>query len=64
MADRLRTDLGEAVALEEGHTGEFTVMVDGATVMTRGLWVLLGVVPPYGRVLAAVRTALARGAHA
>ena len=64
MAARLRTDLREEVALEEGHAGEFTVMVNGATVMTRGLWLLLGVVPPYGRVLAAVRAALARGAGA
>jgi hypothetical protein len=62
VAARLRTDLGQDVTLEEGQTGEFTVMVDGATVMTRGLWLLLGVVPPYGRVLTAVRAALARGA--
>ena len=64
MAARLRTDLAEDVTLEDGHTGEFTVMVDGATVMTRGLWMLLGVVPPYGRVLTAVRAALARGVSA
>ena len=62
VADRLRMDLGEDVALEDGVTGEFTVMVDGARAITRGLWMLLGVLPPYGRVLAAVRAALARGA--
>ena len=62
VAARLRTDLQEEVALEEGHTGEFTVTVDGAAVTTRGLWLLLGVLPPYGQILTAVRTALARGA--
>jgi hypothetical protein len=60
VAARLQADLGERVTLEEGHTAEFTVLVDGATVVTRGLWALLGVVPPYGRVSSAVRTALAR----
>ena len=60
MADRLRSDLGEAVDLVDGSTGEFTVMVNGARVLTRGWWVLMGVLPPYGRVLAAVRAALAR----
>lgn len=64
MAARLRTDLREEVTLEEGSPSEFTVLVNGAAVMTRGWWVLLGMVPPYGRVLAAVRAALARGASA
>ena len=60
MAARLGTELGEPVALEDGGTGEFTVMVNRVPVVTRGLWVLLGVLPPYGRVLAAVREALTR----
>ena len=64
MAARLRTDLREEVTLEEGSPSEFTVLVNGAAVMTRGWWVLLGMVPPYGRVLAAVRAALSRGAAA
>ena len=64
MAARLRTDLREEVTLEEGSPSEFTVLVNGAAVMRRGWWVLLGMVPPYGRVLAAVRAALARGAGA
>ena len=64
MAARLRTDLREEVTLEEGSPSEFTVLVNGAAVMRRGWWVLLGMVPPYGRVLAAVRAALARGASA
>jgi len=64
VAARLRTDLREEVTLEEGSPSEFTVLVNGAAVMTRGWWVLLGMVPPYGRVLAAVRAALARGASA
>ena len=60
MADRLRVDLGEPVTLEDGGTGEFTVMVDGNRVITRGWWALLGILPPYGRVLTAVRAALTR----
>ena len=63
MAARLRTDLHEDVTLEEGSPSEFTVLVNGATVIKRGLWALLGMVPPYGRILAAVRTALAHGAQ-
>lgn len=63
VAARLRTDLGQPVELEDGNTGEFTVWVDGTRVMTRGLWALLGVLPPYGQVLASVRAALARGAY-
>jgi len=58
VADRLRVDLGEAVELLDGNTGEFTVWVDGVRVVTRGWWALLGVVPPYSRVLATVRAAL------
>ena len=61
MAARLSTDLREEVALEEGSPSEFTIMVNGAAVLSRGWWVLLGMVPPYGRVLAAVRAALSRG---
>ncbi len=64
MAAKLRKDLLEEVTLEEGSPSEFTVLVNGAPVMTRGLWALLGMVPPYGRVLAAVRAALARGTGA
>jgi len=60
VADRLRNDLGEGVTLEDGGTGEFTVMVDGARVITRGWWALLGVLPPYRRVLTAVSAALTR----
>ena len=60
MADRLRSDLGETVELIDGSTGEFTVMVDGVRVVSRGWWALLGLIPPYGRVLAAVRAALTR----
>jgi hypothetical protein len=36
------------------------VLVDRVPVITRGLWILLGALPPYGRVLAAVRAALTR----
>jgi hypothetical protein len=61
VAAKLRTDLGEEVSLEEGSPSEFTVLVNGATVMKRGLWALLGMVPPYGKILAAVRAELARG---
>ena len=64
MAAKLRTDLREDVTLEEGSPSEFTVLVNGAAVMTRGWWAFLGMVPPYGRVLAAVRAALARGPDA
>ena len=61
MAAKLRKDLGEPVALEEGSPSEFTVLVDGVAVIKRGLWALLGMVPPYGRVLSAVRSSLAGG---
>lgn len=61
MAARLRKDLGEEVTLEEGNPSEFTVIVNGAIVVRRGLWALLGMVPPYSRILAAVRAALAPG---
>jgi hypothetical protein len=61
VAAKLRTDLREDVTLVEGSPSEFTVLVNGAAVMTRGWWILLGMVPPYGRVLAAVRASLARG---
>lgn len=64
MAAKLRKDLREEVTLEEGNPSEFTVLVNGTTVMTRGLWALLGMVPPYGKILAAVRAALAAGASA
>jgi hypothetical protein len=64
VAARLRTDLREDVTLEEGGASEFTVLVNGAVVMKRGLWALLGMVPPYGKILAAVREALASGAGA
>jgi hypothetical protein len=59
----LRTDLGEAVDLVDGRMSEFTVLVDGAPVVTRGLWGLLGVLPPYRQVVAAVRAALGPGAQ-
>ena len=64
MAARLRKDLREEVTLEEGNPSEFTVIVNGAVVMKRGLWALLGMVPPYGKILAAVREGLAREASA
>lgn len=58
MAARLENDLREPVALEEGHPSEFTVLVNGTPVIKRGMWALLGMVPPYGRVLEAVRASL------
>ena len=64
MAAKLQEDLGEPVALEEGLASEFTVLVNGVPVIKRGLWALLGMVPPYGKILAAVRAALAPVASA
>ena len=61
MAAKLQKDLREPVALEEGQPSEFTVLVDGVPAIERGLWGLLGMVPPYGQVLSAVRSSLARG---
>jgi hypothetical protein len=64
VAAKLQKDLGEPVALEEGLASEFTVLVNGAVVTKRGLWALLGMVPPYRKILAAVRAALVPGASA
>jgi hypothetical protein len=58
VAARLRRDLGRDVALESGRYGEFTVLVDGEVVVSGGPLAVLAVLPPYERVLAAVRTRL------
>ena len=44
-----------------GHYGEFKVLVDGETVIDGGALVTLGVLPPAGKVVAAVRERLSRG---
>ncbi len=58
VAARLRRDLGDDVSLEEGDYAEFTVLVDGEPVMRGGAATMLGVLPPYARVLEVVRRRL------
>ena len=45
MAAALRRDLGIEVDLEEGHYGEFTVLVDGEKIVSGGALGFLGVLP-------------------
>lgn len=59
VAARLRRDLGCDVSLEHGEQGEFTVLVDGAVVMTRSEKPRFAILPAYDRVLSVVREKLA-----
>jgi hypothetical protein len=58
VAVRLRRDLGRDVSLEHGDYGEFSVLVDGEEVIRGGAMTMLAVLPPYERVLEAVRARL------
>jgi hypothetical protein len=59
VAETLKRELGVDVILSEGDDNEFTVWVDDALVAKRG-WVRL---PADGKVVKAVREALAAGSH-
>ena len=58
VAARLRKDLARDVFLEHGDYAEFTVLVDDEVVVEGGAMTALGILPPYERVLAAVRAKL------
>lgn len=45
MAADLRDELGADVKLEDGHYGEFVVLVDGEEVINGGPLAFLGVLP-------------------
>ena len=47
-----------------GRYGEFKVCLDGATVIDAGARAVLGVLPSKDKIVAAVRSRLARGADA
>ena len=50
MAADLRHELGADVQLEDGHYGEFTVLVDGEEVINGGPLAFLGVLPSVAEV--------------
>jgi hypothetical protein len=58
VAARLRKDLARDVFLEHGDYAEFTVLVGDEVVIHGGAMTALGILPPYERVLAAVRERL------
>jgi hypothetical protein len=60
VAARLRKDLAREVDLEHGDYAEFTVLVGGDVVIEGGPMTAFGVLPPYERVLAAVRERLTK----
>jgi hypothetical protein len=59
VAARLRRTLNVDVDTVHGRYGEYTVLVDGETVIDGGPFVVLGLVPPTRRTIAAVRERLA-----
>ena len=54
MAARLRRELGTDVDMIHGGYGEFTVLVDGETVVDSGALAALGVLPSGAKVVKAV----------
>jgi hypothetical protein len=60
VAARLRRELGTDVEMVHGNYGEFTVLVDGDTVIEGGALTALGVMPSGRRVVDAVRARLSR----
>ena len=61
VAADLREQLGENVQLENGHYGEFAVLVDGETVVAGGPLAFLGVLPSVSEVRDAVSAHERRG---
>jgi hypothetical protein len=53
----LRRDLDVDVELVEGRYGEFSVLVDGQTLLEGGVWTFLGIMPSLARVRAVVERA-------
>ena len=60
MAAKLRRDLGIDVEMVHGRYGEYTILVDGQTVIDGGALTALGVVPTGRKVVEAVRARLSR----
>jgi hypothetical protein len=58
VAARLRRELRTEVEMVRGRYGEFTVLVDGETVVDGGALAALGVLPSGRKVLDAVRAKL------
>lgn len=54
----MRRELGIEVEMVRGRYGEYRVLVDGDTVIDGGALVVLGVMPPARKTLAAVRERL------
>ena len=61
MAARIRRDLGTDVEMVRGGYGEFTVLVDGETVVDGGALAALGVLPSGAKVVKAVKERLSSG---
>jgi len=59
VAARLRRTLNIDVDTVHGRYGEYTVLVDGETVIDGGPFVALGLVPPSRKTVSAVRERLA-----
>ena len=60
MAARLRRDLQTDVEMVRGHYAEFKVLMDGDVVIDGGALTALGIMPPWRKVVDAVRARLAR----
>jgi hypothetical protein len=58
VAARIRRELGVEVEMVRARYGEFKVLVDGETVIDGGPLALLGVLPPGGKIVEAVRARL------
>jgi hypothetical protein len=59
VAARLRRELGIEVDAIHGHYGEYTVVVDGETVVDGGPLVIIGVMPSSRKIVETVRERLA-----
>jgi len=59
VAARLRRELGIEVDAIHGHYGEYTVVVDGETVIDGGALVIIGVMPSSRKIIETVRERLA-----
>ena len=58
MAAKLRAEFATDVEMVHGAYGEFTVLVDGETVVDGGAFTALGVLPSRVKVVEAVRRRL------
>ena len=58
VAARIRRELHVDVEMIRGRYGEYKVLVDGETIVDGGPLVILGLMPPAAKTLAAVRDRL------